>query len=159
MTFASASGSSTPLPIYTVQFSQCAISSAIVINGNYTKKVNSLSTTTATKANGWVSSTTEEATNSYNQVSVTMPYGALVLAGSDTTKSFTTKGLVTKVNTSKVEHIITDPAGLSLTTSHTFSERSSAYALVPSTDVVYRDRKSTRLNSSHTDISRMPSSA
>lgn len=135
--FSSASGSSTPLPIYTVQFNQCALSSAIVVNGNYTKTVTSQSTTAATKSNGWVMTTSEEASNSYNQISVSMPYGALLLAGNDTTKSLTTKGLLSKVNTSKVEHLITDPAGVSLSTSHTFSERASAYALMPTTDVTY----------------------
>ena len=31
--------------------------------------------------------------------------------------------------------------------------------VIPGISLVYADRKSTRLNSSHTDISRMPSSA
>ena len=37
--------------------------------------------------------------------------------------------------------------------------RSMGGILIPATAQVSKDRKSTRLNSSHTDISRMPSSA
>jgi len=133
----SASASSTALPIYTVQFNQCAISSAVSLQGSYIKTVTQLGSTAATKANGWVGTTQEEAQNRYDQVTVSLPAGTLLLTGSDETRSSTTRAVLTKVNTSKVEHFITDSAGVSLSTSHAFNDRASAYALVPMTDITY----------------------
>jgi hypothetical protein len=137
MTTSSASASSAPLPIYTVQFQQCAVTSGIAVNGSLVKTVKSLVITPPSTSNGGVATTKESAVSQFNQITVSLPAGATSLNGSSETNTKSSRNLNTKATVNSVEHLISSGNAITLGTSHTFSERSSSYALGSGTDVTY----------------------
>jgi hypothetical protein len=137
MSTSSASAASAALPIYTVQFQQCALTGGIVINGSFVKSVISMVVTAPSASNGWVVTTTDDAISRFNQITVTLPAGSTTLNGSSETKSKSSRNLYTKATSNTVEHLISSGNAITLSTSHVFNERSSSYALTSGTDVTY----------------------
>jgi hypothetical protein len=126
------------LPVYTVAFQQCALLANVVVGGNVVKTTTNHVAVAPTMKNGWMASTTDDALNQFQAVTVSMPYGTLSLDGQSSSHSETTRNVLTKDTTSKVTHTIASPDAITLSTAHTFSERASAYALTAGTNVSYQ---------------------
>jgi hypothetical protein len=127
-----------PLPVYTVQFQQCALLRSVIIDGGLVKTVTAQEAAPPNKTNNWTKVSNESAVHMFNQLSVTMPYGRLMVNGVSQTKSQSSRSPYTKLNSQVDEYLIAAGNAITLSTDHTFNERSSAYALAAGTDIIFK---------------------
>lgn len=125
------------LPVYAVAFQQCALTKSVVLGGNLVKSTTSKTKVSASPKNNYVGTTTEDGLNQLQAISVSMPYGLLTLNGETTSHSVTKRDLVALTTDSTITYTIPTGDSVALVASHTFSERSSSYAINEGTQVSY----------------------
>ena len=115
---------------FTLQFNQCAMTTRNVLTGSFVQLTQYSAPSTVCSSRTLSSCTvtaTQTATNTFNGITSTMPYGAVALNGSATTKDTTVTSAAGGGTTTETTEL-TIPKGQNLgwTTSYVFSDRSGS---------------------------------